>query len=294
MVRLCPELRRPVIEAVDRTEGLDMAALRNDAGVRHAGVRRRLAFIGQIVISGLRWAMALAEHVHLLLGLALLAAGVTVGGLLLHRPAWFLGIFAAILLLLILGEGAYRVWHEADTRVVQPAADQTDERAEVQLAGAIQSGHVLYSLRNESSPLERQWREETEALVREMAGDLEAARLASDNLSRRLGHLDDLADYARSNAARLTRSGSWDHYVLVMRSFRDCLAIETQEGERIRADPRRRASPVCCSPWSGLPEEERTRASAQCGPSCFALGRERSASIRCIRHGRAVASDCRS
>jgi predicted secreted protein len=208
-----------------------MAVLRNDAGMR-----RRLAFIGQIVISGLRWAKALAEHVHLLLGLALLAAGVTVGGLLLHRPAWFLGIFAVILLLLILGEGAYRVWHEADTRVAQPAADQTYERAETQLAGAIQSGHVLYSLCNEPSPLERQWREETEVLVREMAGDLEAARLASDNLSRRLGHLDDLADYARSNATHLTRSQSWDHHVLVMRSFRDCLAIEAREGERIRAD----------------------------------------------------------
>ncbi len=31
-------------------------------------------------------------------------------------------------------------------------------------------------------------------------------------------------------------SQSWDHYVLVMRSFRACLAIETREGKQIRAD----------------------------------------------------------
>ncbi len=155
-----------------------MAALRDDAAVR-----RRLAFIAQIAVSGLRWAKTLAEHVHLLLGLVVLAAGVTVGGVLLHRPAWFLGVFATILLLLILGEGAYRVWREAESRDAHPQRDQAEERAEAQLAAAIQSGHVLHSLASEPSPLGQQWREQTEALVREIAGDLEAARLANDNLS---------------------------------------------------------------------------------------------------------------
>jgi hypothetical protein len=199
-------------------------------------MRRRLTFIGQIALTGLRWAKAIAEHVLLLLGLVLLAAGVTVGGVLLHRPAWFLGVFAAILLLLILGEGAYRTWRQADSRDAHPRRDQAQERAEAQLAAAIQSGHVLHSKAIEPALLGQQWREQTEALVRETAGDLEAARLASDNLSRRLGRLDDLAGQVGTSATRLTPSQSWDRYVLVMRSLRDCLAIDIQEGENIRAD----------------------------------------------------------
>ena len=55
------------------------------------------------------------DHVLLLFGLVLLTAGVTVGGVLLHEPGWFLGVFGGLLLLLVLGEGAYRVY-EADAR----------------------------------------------------------------------------------------------------------------------------------------------------------------------------------
>jgi len=68
------------------------------------------------VSEGLRWARGVLHEVVLLLGLLLLTAGVTVSGLLLHRPAWFVGVFGGLLLLVILFEGAYRIWDEADRR----------------------------------------------------------------------------------------------------------------------------------------------------------------------------------
>jgi hypothetical protein len=81
-----------------------------------------------VIVSGLRWAKELADQVLLLLGLLLLTAGVAVGGVLLHRPASFLGVFVGVVIILMLGEGAYRVWREADAKLVaESAKTQADE-----------------------------------------------------------------------------------------------------------------------------------------------------------------------
>lgn len=77
---------------------------------------RRLKFIWRLAMNGLRWAKTVTDHVLLALALLGIAIGVAVSGVLLHRPAWLLGAIGAGLLLLILFEGAYRTWDEADRR----------------------------------------------------------------------------------------------------------------------------------------------------------------------------------
>jgi len=88
---------------------------------------RRFKFIGRVVVSGLRWARELADHVLLLLGVVLLTAGIAVGGVLLHRSAWFLGGFGGLLLLAILFEGAFRTWDDADRRAAAARAALANE-----------------------------------------------------------------------------------------------------------------------------------------------------------------------
>ena len=75
---------------------------------------RRIRFLGQVVVTGLRWARSFVDQLLLLLGVVLLTAGVAVGGVFLHRPAPILGALVGIAVLAILGEGAYRVWRKAD------------------------------------------------------------------------------------------------------------------------------------------------------------------------------------
>jgi hypothetical protein len=87
-------------------------------------VRQRRTFWGRAVSEGLRWARGVLHEVVLLLGLVLLTAGVTVGGVLLHRPGWFLGVFGGVLLLVVLGEGAYRAY-ESKARAVSPTGSST-------------------------------------------------------------------------------------------------------------------------------------------------------------------------
>jgi hypothetical protein len=79
-------------------------------------VRERRTFWRRAVSEGLLWARGVLHEVAALIALVLVTTGVTVGGLLLHRPAWFLGVFGVVLLLVVLGEGAYRVWNDAETR----------------------------------------------------------------------------------------------------------------------------------------------------------------------------------
>ncbi len=77
---------------------------------------RRIRFFRQAVVTGFRWAKGVLDNVGLAITAAALAIGVTVGGFLLHRPAWFLGIFAVVLFVSVLGEGAYRTWEDAERR----------------------------------------------------------------------------------------------------------------------------------------------------------------------------------
>lgn len=73
---------------------------------------------------GLHWARGVLHEVVAGLALVALTIGVTVGGVLLHRPAWFIGVFIGLLLLVVLGEGAYRLWDTADKAVrVPPTGD---------------------------------------------------------------------------------------------------------------------------------------------------------------------------
>ena len=73
-------------------------------------------------MTGLRWAKNVLDNVLLLLGLVALTAGVAAGGLLLHEPGWFLGVFGGLLMLVVFGEGAYRTWDETDKRPPSAAA----------------------------------------------------------------------------------------------------------------------------------------------------------------------------
>jgi hypothetical protein len=86
-------------------------------------VVHRLRFMGRVIVSGLRWARELVDQVLLLVGLLALTVGVAVGGVLLNRPAVFLGGFAGVALLAILGEGAYRVSSEQQRVAAEPDAD---------------------------------------------------------------------------------------------------------------------------------------------------------------------------
>lgn len=92
-------------------------------------MQRRIQFIGRSVVTGLRWAREVLDNALLLLGLVTVTGGVAVGGVLLHEPAWFLGVFGGILLSLVFCEGAYRTWDDAQKTVRAPAVG--DSRAAV-------------------------------------------------------------------------------------------------------------------------------------------------------------------
>jgi hypothetical protein len=77
---------------------------------------RRIRFLWTVVVTGVRWATDTLNNLLLVIALVGLTVGVAVGGVLLHRPAWFLGVFAGVLVLVVLGEGAYQTWHETELR----------------------------------------------------------------------------------------------------------------------------------------------------------------------------------
>lgn len=76
----------------------------------------RTQFWRRAVSERLRWARSVLDEVVVLLGLLLLTVGVTARGILLHRPAWFLDVFSGVLVLVVLGEGAYQVCRDAEMR----------------------------------------------------------------------------------------------------------------------------------------------------------------------------------
>jgi hypothetical protein len=94
---------------------------------------------------GLRWARSVLHEIAALLTLAALTIGVTVGGVLLHRPAWFLGVFGVVLLLVVLGEGAYRVWNDAETRAQAILPETIGLSLLDQLRLALKRGETLQS-----------------------------------------------------------------------------------------------------------------------------------------------------
>jgi len=85
-------------------------------------VRERWAFLGRAVSEGLRWGHGILGHIVFAAGLLLIVAGVTVAGVLVHRPAWFVAGVLVVLVSAIFFEGTYRVGREAALRA-QPGVE---------------------------------------------------------------------------------------------------------------------------------------------------------------------------
>jgi hypothetical protein len=74
------------------------------------------------VSEGLRWGHGILGHIVFAAGLLLIVAGVTVAGVLVHRPAWFVAGVLVVLVSAIFFEGTYRVGREATLRA-QPGVE---------------------------------------------------------------------------------------------------------------------------------------------------------------------------
>jgi hypothetical protein len=117
----------------------------------------------------------------------------------------------------------------------QRQRDAAQARAEVQLATALRSGHVLRGRGHGQSALGLQWYSQVETLIKEMFGELEASRLNTRRgLEGWIKSLDDLAGLAQSR--RLTPSNGWDAYVERMAGFRQDLKTDVNEGEGMRGE----------------------------------------------------------
>jgi len=83
-----------------------------------AALRRRIAFWGEAISTGIRWAWGVLDGIARLVTVVVLLAAVALPSFLTHRPAWeSLGV-AGMLLLAIFAEGSYRVWRTADEQLV--------------------------------------------------------------------------------------------------------------------------------------------------------------------------------
>jgi hypothetical protein len=101
---------------------------------------RRFRFIGKAIAAGIRWAYGALSHALNLIGLFALIAGLTAAGVALDQPFWFIGGLAVVLGSLLFIEGAYRVWHEADTFA---RAYQGDTPLQRGLAESLRDGREL-------------------------------------------------------------------------------------------------------------------------------------------------------
>ena len=68
-------------------------------------------------MSGWRWAVDVAEKVHLVLFAATLILGVAIDRLFVHRPLWTIIGVVFVLFLAVLLEGTYRVWSKSQLRL---------------------------------------------------------------------------------------------------------------------------------------------------------------------------------
>jgi hypothetical protein len=82
-----------------------------------SALRRRAAFWGEAITEGARWAWGLLDGFSRALAVAVLIAAVALPSYLTARPAWESAVAAGVLLLAMFGEGAYRVWNDAEARV---------------------------------------------------------------------------------------------------------------------------------------------------------------------------------
>jgi hypothetical protein len=143
-----------------------------------------------------------------------------------------------------------------------PAAKRDHACAERQLAAAIRSGNCLRDRGHGLSPLGLQWYRQTEALVQEIAGELDASRLNSRRgLEAWISYLDDLAAQATEGGRQLTPSDSWDAYVERMNGFRQDVGTAIAEGDAMRGDVfeaakvDRASAEAKVNSWLGLVQE---------------------------------------
>jgi hypothetical protein len=96
---------------------------------------RRAAFWRAVVTDGLRWAREVLSKTLLLIGALLFFLGVGVSGVLVGKPAWFIGTLAAAAILLILSEGAFHAWVDAKNQP-RPASAPFEEWLEGRIDAA--------------------------------------------------------------------------------------------------------------------------------------------------------------
>lgn len=114
------------------------------------------------------------------------------------------------------------------------AAHESQEHARRQLVASIKTGSILRRGGHADGAFGLDWREETEAMVRQSAGEGRAARLAE---SEQIEHwLTCLRDLGRSYPRGFRASESWDAYVERMTSFRARLGPLVAAGEHLRTE----------------------------------------------------------
>lgn len=77
-------------------------------------MRRRLGFIGQCLMRGVKWLNSVLGTVGNVLLAVALVAGVTVAVTLLHAPASIVVPIVCLVVLAVFAEGAYQVWNDAE------------------------------------------------------------------------------------------------------------------------------------------------------------------------------------
>jgi hypothetical protein len=116
-------------------------------------------------------------------------------------------------------------------------AKQAQARAEAQLGAAIRSGNCLRARGYEQSALGLQWQTHTEALIKDLMGELEASRLSHrKGVEAWVDFLDDLASRLSASGRDLTPSDAWASYVETTNGFRRDLEVDINEGEAMRAE----------------------------------------------------------
>jgi hypothetical protein len=78
-------------------------------------LRRRGRFWGRAMTAGARWAWDVFDKGARVVAIVAVLALTLVSGLLLHRPAFIIGVVAVLAVIAVFAEGAYRVWLDADS-----------------------------------------------------------------------------------------------------------------------------------------------------------------------------------
>lgn len=112
------------------------------------------------------------------------------------------------------------------------AAAEVD-RAKSQLAAALRTGHLLGTI--SAPPLDQEWLAQTEFLIRDAVGELEAARLdPRETVSRRRERLQALADDVSKGVHSPSPRKRWDLHALEMTTVEESLESSLKTAQYIR------------------------------------------------------------